>query len=145
MKYITILLIFSFFGAALLAQKTQYPAAPQVVAEEEPPETTWTEKPIVITNQDLRHHAEILTVSRAEETSELTNSDQEEREDSIKTRPIQESELHTFPLVLAPNVEIPDRRLRIRQGHLKELLQRLFKDGKSSDRPQIHRFHKGVR
>lgn len=63
MKYIITFLLLTTFGFAFADSKTQYPAAPAVVAKEEPKEETWTTGPIVITNQDLRRHATILSSS----------------------------------------------------------------------------------
>ena len=111
-------------------QKTQYPAAPPIVAAEEPPSTTWTQNAIKITNQDLRRHAVILDVSRENGTSELIPSVQEVRAVRPKTKSKRVSESPIFKRGYQPKAAKPHPYWRIKNRHLKGLLLKLSNGGK---------------
>jgi len=105
MKYIIFIATFFAFGAIILADgKTQYPSAPAVVAKEQPTEETWTTKPIIITDQDLRRHAAILSESRDAKTSEWRNSEQVVKVDNTKIKRIPALQLPTKKVASVPSV-----------------------------------------
>lgn len=96
MKYIIAIGTFILFGSSILALKTQYPAAPEAVAKNEPKNDEIEWKKTDLRKPAIPVSAEGKTASPVAKTSKWTLLKQGEMEGNTKTKQTQPSELRTL-------------------------------------------------